>query len=64
MPAANQNYYLIVGLGNPGQKYLENRHNIGWLVFDEIREIITINGLKNLKVHLPNLIMVQILISF
>lgn len=28
--------WLIVGLGNPGQKYLKNRHNAGWHVLDTI----------------------------
>lgn len=32
--------YLIVGLGNPGKKYNNNRHNIGFLVLDEIAKII------------------------
>jgi PTH1 family peptidyl-tRNA hydrolase len=28
--------YILAGLGNPGAKYAHNRHNIGYLVADEI----------------------------
>ena len=30
--------WLIVGLGNPGDKYEKNRHNIGFMAVDEIAD--------------------------
>ena len=28
--------WLIIGLGNPGQKYEKNRHNIGFMAVDTL----------------------------
>lgn len=30
--------YLLVGLGNPGREYRNNRHNVGFMVLDAIAE--------------------------
>ena len=38
---------LIVGLGNPGEKYSQTRHNIGWLFIDYLSEIYGIDVEKN-----------------
>ena len=31
--------YLFIGLGNPGLKYVYNRHNIGYMIIDKISEL-------------------------
>lgn len=35
---------LIVGLGNPGSKFKNTRHNLGWAVIDELAEAVRANG--------------------
>lgn len=39
--------YLIAGLGNPGIKYEKTRHNIGFLVIDEITKALETSKINN-----------------
>ena len=39
---------LIVGLGNPGEKYNQTRHNVGWLFIDYLSKIYNVEVKKNL----------------
>ena len=38
--------FVIVGLGNPGAKYEQNRHNIGFLVVDEMTKKLNTQSLN------------------
>lgn len=41
--------YLIVGLGNPGPKYVGNRHNIGFLVVDHLADDLGVSFREKFK---------------
>lgn len=39
-----KNVYCIVGLGNPGARYYNTRHNIGFIVIDKLAELFNIRS--------------------
>jgi len=38
--------YLLIGLGNPGREYRDNRHNIGFMMIDRLIVRLNARGLK------------------
>lgn len=41
-----QDIYLLIGLGNPGREYKDTRHNIGFMLIDQLAERIGARGMK------------------
>ena len=48
--------FLITGLGNPGSKYELTRHNIGFLVIDEITKNLSLKTTINKSNFIAQLI--------
>ena len=38
--------FLLIGLGNPGREYRDNRHNIGFMLIDRLAVRLNARGLK------------------
>jgi len=38
--------YLLIGLGNPGREYRDNRHNVGFMLIDRLIVRLNARGLK------------------
>ena len=47
--------FIIIGLGNPGDKYKYNRHNVGFLFVDYLKEKYAFNNFKKKKNFLYSL---------
>ena len=41
-----ENTYLIIGLGTPGREYKDTRHNIGFMLIDQVAVRLNARGMK------------------
>lgn len=40
---------VLIGLGNPGEKYIKSRHNIGWMIINEFADRVGADNFKENK---------------
>jgi PTH1 family peptidyl-tRNA hydrolase len=43
---ASDTTYLLIGLGNPGREYRDNRHNVGFMLIDRVAVRLNARGMK------------------
>lgn len=41
-----ENTYLIIGLSDPGREYKDTRHNIGFMLIDQVAVRLNARGMK------------------
>lgn len=47
--------YALIFLGNPGKEYSKSRHNVAWMVHDELIEQLSFSGTPKSKFNALNL---------
>lgn len=55
---------LIIGLGNPGEKYQYTRHNVAWIIFDNLNKSLDWNFNKYSNSNLAHIALENIDVIF
>ncbi len=50
----NVSMFYIVGLGNPGEKYEDTRHNVGWVVVERVCRTFGLPEFREARAHSGN----------